>query len=186
MHFASTLPLLPFLVINKQVCKARLEKRERFSRFFQANPHLLSIVMNLRSNSKTLQKKGLDCEHVKPFTGKKRKTNEAAPAVCQPKKARWDTIYTRSLIEQLTPDTFSTNISAMKTCGPFLHGQFQDSSLRVAKMEEADLVNAMANALGTTCKANELKDRECPSILNGGPPYRSEKYPDGSSSIFSA
>lgn len=140
--------------------------------------------MNLRRNSRTLRKFYSDSECGRPPVGKKRKASEDAVGREQTKRARRETVYRRPLIEQLTPDTSSTNISAMRTCGPFLQGQFQDSSLRVAQLEEADLVNAMTKALTTTCGANEQKDRERPSILNGGPPYRSERYPDGSSSIF--
>lgn len=117
-------------------------------------------------------------------TGEKRREHMTGRACVPAKRARRDATYGRSLIEQLTPDSCSTGTSTLRTYGPYLHGQFQDKSLPLVQLEEVKLVDAMAHILGNTCKSNEMRDRAHPSILSGGPPYRSKKYSDGSSSIF--
>lgn len=115
---------------------------------------------------------------------KKRKESHMPTLRSQTKRVRHDGKVYRAVVEQLTPEASLTPQLNLRTYGPFFPGQFEDGTVLVVKMKEAELVDSIAIILTKICRENEKASIEMVPGLVGKPPYRSKKYPDGSSSVF--
>lgn len=114
----------------------------------------------------------------------KRKDTASTRAASRSKRARHNPEWRESVIEQLTPEKEVSPSPNLRTHGPFCPGQFEDGTVRMVRMGEEELVSAMVAVLEETCDENNRKNEHLLGLLSRSPPYRTEKYPDGSSSVF--
>lgn len=89
-----------------------------------------------------------------------------------------------TIVEHLTPEVSLIPRINLRTYGPFFPGQFEDGTVHVVKMKESDLVDSISVILSNICLQNQTANLQAIPALMMRPPYRSEKYPDGSSSVF--
>lgn len=117
--------------------------------------------------------------------GEKKRKDAAPPRTrLQQKRFRTGARAYRAILEHVTPEVGSSPGGGLRTYGPFSPGQFEDASVRIVRMREEELVDALAAILGEICAQNEGVGRTVLQRALGKPPYRSDRYPDSSSSVF--
>lgn len=115
----------------------------------------------------------------------KRKDTASIRVTTRSKRARHNPEWRgAAVIEQLTPEKEVATSPSLRTHGPFCPGQFEDGTVRMVRMGEEELVSAMASVLEEICDEKNTKNKHVFGLLSRKPPYRTEKYPDGSSSVF--
>lgn len=114
----------------------------------------------------------------------KRKDTGTVRADKRCKRARHNPPLPFFVLEHLTPEKELTSTPSLRTHGPFCPGQFEDGTIRMVRMCEGELIRAMVILLEEACEENRRKSQRVRIALTRKLPYRTEKYPDGSSSVF--